>query len=417
MLSEAVSLSSQEIRGWLQKETKSNLKSIHREAASLLQEMKGDIERIIESAEILLEKSEKELNKGSRKTSGRAKALNKLATLFINRMQTLTIPEEVSYQKFHYYVRKTRKAFVSTEVDIKNWFPRISPYFILDRRNFESVYEESKETLKKLQTFLTQEYVEVKNLEETHQLIDDLLSEEEELVHLKTRKEESHRNQTSLQQEVKDIQQKIEDLQHRAGLNTIDHLNQEIKNLGKEVRRSFRHLTKPIEKFQRISLRRGGLSSQEFKILRQYTEKPFHFFATEEPGYPILKKILRKVEQSIDHGRLNLKQSRKRKAKEDIDQILHRNSLKNLHKKCRETVTQKEQLSTSPKTRKAKREIQELRKKLGRIKRRKKRIDLEKDRIQRDWDETLKQTRKTKQEIEQKLSDTLNRKIDIQLTI
>lgn len=84
----------------------------------------------------LLEKSRKEIEKRNIKTYGRARALNKLARLFLKRTRQIEVPDRVSYDSFHGFVQETRNVFVVTEVDIRNWFPRISPFFIMDRRKF-----------------------------------------------------------------------------------------------------------------------------------------------------------------------------------------------------------------------------------------------------------------------------------------
>lgn len=379
--------------------------------------MDAEVEKITNSSKTLFDSSQTELEKKSEKTRGRAKALNKLSKLFIKRMEQLKIPREISYHSFKNYVRKAREAFVATEVDIKNWFPRISPYFILDRRRFEGAYEEAKETLKSLQKFLSQEYGEVKTLEETFQIIDDLSTQEEELKTLKNKKNEVSTNQDSLQKEIEEIHQKMEDLRKLGNFTRIDHLTEEIKQLKKEVRRELRHLQKPIEKLYRFALQKGGLSLEESQKLRHYVEKPFKSFASEETGYPFLKRTLKTIDIALNKGELKLKESRRRKAQEDIHRIIHQDSLLPLHHSCQEKITQKRRLSHSPETRKAKKELQKLRKDLKRIKRRKKRIDLERDRIERELKTQQEKVHDTQAEIENKLSKSLNKDITLQLTI
>ena len=63
-------------------------------------------------------------------------------------------------------LRKSKKSLLVTDIDIKNWFPRISPFFIMDRRKFLTIYERAKIAHQVLNDFLTKEYVKTKTLEE-----------------------------------------------------------------------------------------------------------------------------------------------------------------------------------------------------------------------------------------------------------
>ena len=131
----------------------------------------------------LLDNSNKEIEKRNMKVYNRARALNKLAHLFIDRLKKLSAPEQVTYDSLSKYTSETQKTLIVTEIDIKNWFPRISPFFIMDRRKFLVVYEKAKQTFTVLNEFVTKEYVKTKTLEETFGLINELQTLEGKLAH------------------------------------------------------------------------------------------------------------------------------------------------------------------------------------------------------------------------------------------
>ena len=108
------------------------------------------------------------------KIYNRARALNKLAHLFIDRLAKLSAPEQVTYDTLSKYTSETQKTLIVTEIDVKNWFPRISPFFIMDRRKFLTVYDKTKQTFNTLSEFVTKEYVKTKTLEETFTMISRL---------------------------------------------------------------------------------------------------------------------------------------------------------------------------------------------------------------------------------------------------
>ena len=171
-MSEILKISSANVKSWLESETGSIFIPVHSKAQKLLDDMRKTLENLTDASKMLLENSGKEIEKRNMKTYGRARALNKLARLFLDRMRQIKVPDQVSYDSFRAFVQETQKAFLVTEVDVRNWFPRVSPFFILDRRKFLTVFEKAKELLKDLNNFLTKEYVKTKTLEETFQLID-----------------------------------------------------------------------------------------------------------------------------------------------------------------------------------------------------------------------------------------------------
>ena len=416
-LSDALNFSSGEVKDWLERETSSIFVPVHEKAQKLLNVMKKTLEKITDICGMLLENSRKEIEKRNMKTYRRARALNKLARLFLERIEQIEVPDKVSYDNFKDFVQETRKALIVTEVDIRNWFPRISPFFIMDRRKFQGVFEKAKESLKELQNFLTKEYVKTKTLEETFQLIDNLLTLEEQLTDLKTQKRKTETETVSIEGEIAETQQKITGLKNRDSLTQLSQIGVEIEKLSVEVKHSLRHLRKPFIKFQSQVFRKGGLTPEELAKLNHYIESPLEAFATEEAGYPMLKQILKKLSGSMSGGKLRLKHDRKRKAEQAISRVLNKNSLDALHQKCRDTMVQKKQLSTSAETAKIKRNILKLQEELKKQERKKKRVESEENAIERNMKDTLKRMHDQKKGIEDNVFDFMNRKIIIKLKV
>lgn len=410
-MSEALKLSSKDVREWLERETSSIFIPVHEKAQKLLNEMKKALENIEDVSKMLLEKSRKEIEKRNMKTYGRARALNKLARLFIERTQQIEIPEKVSYDSFHEFIQETERAFLVTEVDVRNWFPRISPFFILDRRKFSAVFERAKESLKELQSFLRKDYVKTKTLEKTFQLIDKLLTLEGQLEDLEAKKKKMETEKVLIENKMAEIQQKIADLKNRENLTKLNQIDTEIEKLNMEVKHSLRHLQKPFIKFRSLAFHKGGLTPEELKKLNQYIENPFDAFASEKTGYPLLKQILQKLNRLISEEKLKLKRDKKRKAEKAIENILNKNSLDVLYQKTRNAIMLKKQLSTSTETMNIKKNILRLQEKLKELEKRKKLRKSKMDTIEKTFEETLERIRDQKKEIEANVFDFLDRKI------
>ena len=88
-MSEPLKFSSNEVKGWLERETDSIFIPVNEKAQKLIDEMKKVLENLADVCKVLLENSSKEIEKRSRKTYGKSRALNKLAKLFLKRKQQI----------------------------------------------------------------------------------------------------------------------------------------------------------------------------------------------------------------------------------------------------------------------------------------------------------------------------------------
>jgi len=411
-----VKLASKDTRSWLEKETQQTFVPVHAKVRKLLDELRKNLDSLSEASKMLLDNSAKEIEKRNMKAYGRARALNKLARLFVERMRTIKPPEQVSYETLEDFVRDTQKAFTVTDVDVANWFPRISPFFILDRRKFSAVFERSKDSLRILEYFLSKEYVKTRTLEETFRLVDEVLAGEEELAKLENQKTRIEAEQTSVGDEVAQIQMKISDLRSKGNMGKLDQTSTEIETLSVEVKHSLQHLQKPFVKLQSLATHGGGsgLTPEELNKLDQYIQSPFEALATETSGTPILKEMLKKLGRSISEGKLKLKPEKIRKAEQAIDNITNKDTLVALHQKSQEATMRKTQLSTSTEIEATRQNLSKLHEHLEHLGRKKGIAESEREALQRKRDETVKTIRTDKSQIEKNIMDFLSRKVHVE---
>jgi len=235
MLSEVSRLSSKDLRGWLERETGSLFVPIHSRAQRLVEDMRKMLDALLEVSKMLLENSAKEADKKNMKTFNRARALNKLARLFVDRVRQTKVPDKVTYDSFNQFVQETQRTFLVTEVDIRNWFPRVSPFFILDRRKFQTVFDKARELLQELSTFLTKEYVKAKTLEQTFGLTDRLLALEHQALNLREQKTRVQSEKALVESEIASVQQKMANLKNSGSLSQLSQATAELDALGTEV--------------------------------------------------------------------------------------------------------------------------------------------------------------------------------------
>ena len=402
-------------RSWLDKETRQTFVPVHAKTRKLLDDMRKNLDSLSEASKMLLDNSAKEIEKRNMKTHGRARAMNKLARLFVDRMRTIKVPEQVSYKTLEDFVQDTQKAFGVIDVDVANWFPRISPFFILDRRKFSAVFEKAKDSIRVLEYFLSKEYVKTKMLEETFRLIDEVLADEQQLATLQNQKARIEAEKASVEGEIAQIQQKISDLRSKGSMGRLDQTSTEIETLSVEVRHGLQHLQKPFVKLQSLATHGGGsgLTPEELNKLDQYIQNPFEAFATEMSGTPLLKEILRKLARSISEGKLKLKPEKIRKAEQIVDSITNRDSLAMLHQKGQEAMMRKAQLSTSTEIEATRQDLLKLQGQLEHLGRKKGIVESEREALQRKHDETIRRIRADKNEIEKNIMGFLGKKVHI----
>jgi len=414
LLSEILKLSSSEVKGWLERETSSIFIPFHMKAQKLRDEMVKALENLADASKMLLESSEKELY--GKSPYSKAGGLNKLAHLFLERIRQIKVPDQVSYDSFLQFVQETQEALLFTEIDVKNWFWRISPLFVLERREFLTVFEKAKESLKEINDLITKEYVKIKILEETFQLIDELKTLEEQLGNLNKRRKKCEDEKALFEKKIVETRQRMADLEGKGGISQLDQIDMEIEALSKEVKHSLQHLQKPFIKLQSLKLHGEArdLTLEESNKLNKYMENPFEALATEDAGYPLLRQILQKLTRSMFNGKLKLKPDKERKAKQAIDKILNMNSLASLHQNSINAIIRKKQLLTSAMLTETKSNILRLQENIEELERRVGSIESEKKTVENVYNETLEKIQNHKNQIEKNILDFMDKIIRIE---
>ena len=414
-MSETMQFSSNDIKSWLENETSSTLTPVHEQAKRHRDDLRDAIESVTDVGKMLLDNSTKEIEKRNMRIYNRARAMNKLARLFTERIRKVNVPDQISYDSLNKLAQDTQKVFMVTDIDIKNWFPRISPFFIMDRRKFLAVHEKAKLSLSALNDFLTKEYVKTKTLEETFQLIDELHNLERQLSDVEAEIKSIENERVPIEKEIAELEKKASELKSEGPVDKLFLVETEIEKLNKELKHALRHLQKPFKKMQALALYRGGagLTPDERNKLTQYLQKPFKAFSTEQEGYPLLKQILQKMERLMKEGKLKLKSDKKRKAEQDIDAILNRDSLTKTYAQCADIAKQEREILNSEKMAKTRSSLSTFQEKIKRLKGKKARIEAHEAVKKRVYKEILERISNNKKTIEKNVYSSLDQKVQI----
>ena len=377
--------------------------------------MNLSIQAVIDVSKMLFDTSSKEIEKRNMKVYNRARALNKLARLFLDRLKKLNPPEQVSYDSLSRYVQETQKVMLVTDIDIKNWFPRISPFFIMDRRKFLAIYERAKQAYNALNDYVSKEYVKTKTLEEALQQINELQNLERQLVVLRDDKETIKNERIPIEQEIAALEEKINELKSKGPIDKLNMVNCEIESLSNELKQELRHLQKPFIKMQALATGGGGggITPDELNKISQYLEKPFEALVSEKPGYPLLKEILQKLEELLAEDKLKLKPDKARKAKESVAEILHKDSLAKLQIRCTEMATNKDQLLASAKMDEINQNLTQFQEQVNLLKARKTSVETHETVKENSYKEAEDKISSLKRTIEKNVYNSIDKKIQI----
>jgi hypothetical protein len=410
-----IKFSSSQIKSWLEDETSSILTPVHAQAQKLRDEMRMALESVTDVSKMLLDNSAKEIEKRNMRVYNRARALNKLARLFLDRLKKVNVPDQVSYDSLSKFAQEIQKVFLVTDIDVKNWFPRISPFFIMDRRKFLTIHEKAKMTLATLNDFLTEEYVKTKTLEETFQLVSELRILEKQLSEVEVEKTDLKNERLPIEKEIAELEQKTAELKSIGPIDQLNLVEAEVETLNNELKHALRHLQKPFIKIQALALQGGGagLTPDELNKLSQYLQKPFEALATEEAGCPLLKQILQKLTRLMNENKLKLKSDKARKAEQTINDILKRDSLNSIHTRCVETAARKRQLLTSTKMDEIKRSLSLFQEQIEQLKARRASVEAHEAVKKHAYNEILDKIRSHKNAIEKNVYSSLGKKVQI----
>jgi len=276
--------------------------------------------------------------------------------------------------------------------------------------------KKATDSLEEVRFFSSDNYAEAKAVEDAFSMIDKLHQSLGELEKVESRKKKMELRNGALDKKVEKNQQRITGIQDQSEVVELHEINEEIEGLKKEVKHSLRYLQKPFLKFQSLVLGPSySLFLDETKKLGEYLSAPFEALATEEEGYPMLKKILRKMDDAFAQGKLKLKKTRLRKAKDQINDILHKDTLLSLHQSCREALSKKQQLSTSGVVTKSRNELAQLQRNLRDLQNRRALLDSRGAVLERQIKENSEKIEDQKRELEKMVLELTNKKVQVVL--
>ncbi len=409
-------LTPNELKTWLENETGSILNPVQTQAQKHLDETRNALQNLTEASKMLQEVSQKEIDKRNNKVFNRARALNKLSGLFLDRLKKLRVPDQISYDLFSVFGAEAQKTIVVFDVDIRNWFPRISPFFIMDRRKFQAAFEKSRFIVNAFNDFVNKEYVKSKTLEKTFGLIEDLQTLERQASDLETEKLNLKNERSLVENEIVGLEAQVSELKSKAALDTLSQLDAEQEALNNELKQVTRHLQKPLLKMQALATSGGGggVTPDELKMIGLYMDNPFEAISIEQADYPVLRSILEKMSDMLTEDKLKLKPDKQRKAEQSVAEFLKTDALAELRDKSAVVAARKRRLLESPELEEANRNLGLLEQQMEALKTRHTNLEADERVKENQLQDLLTKTVTLKKTIQANVASFTNKQIQIQ---
>lgn len=403
-----------EFKPWLEKETSKVLQPLNEEARELVDKIGEKLDSAREACEKLREEGTKEIEKG--KAIRKAKATEKLSRHFLRQINKIAFPDKMSYSELKELHKNLKNTLSSIGMERSLWFPRISPLFIIARKRVDFAFSRLAGSISDFGAFLSDDYSKAKVVEELFLETEEMKRLLDNLSKHERRRDNIKRKMQSVQTKIEKSEKNIKSIRNSTKLSDITEIRKATQKLKKQVKHEFRHLRKPFMKF--ANLTRGpqySLSSEEAKKLSQYLKDPFTGFASEKPGYPTLKSILRKMERLMEEGKLKLKSSRLRKGREKIDAILKENQLDNLYQSCASVYSQRRQLTSSKETQAAQRKFKHLKRRLQELQKRGKAVKVRLGKLEEKQNQLVEKVNKQKRTLEKLVYRILKSHVELKL--
>lgn len=403
-----------EFKPWLEKETTDILRPLKEQGKKLVGKVKDRLDDSRDACGKLDEEGSKQLDKG--KAVRKAKLTQKLTRYFMKQFDKITFADEPSFNELT-KLHKELERMVSSIMRERNlWFPRISPLFIIARKRVDFAFARLVGSVSELGAFLSTDFAKAETVENLFSEVDEAMRLLQGLDTYEERKKMIEAKLESIQRQIEEGEQRVESIRKSAEFGDLARTRSKTEELRKQVKYELRHLQKPLAKFANLTRGPGyALSSEEVEKLGRYLENPFAALATETPGYPILKSILRKVGRAMDEGKLKLKSSRLRKGREKIDEILAKEVLNELHQSCIQAYSTRQQLASSEKTKAAQTESMQMQRKLKELRKRKEAGEARLCALEKQHSELQGKVNGQKKSIEKMVYDILQRNVNVKL--
>ncbi len=419
MSDQEMSISLNQLEGWLHKELEEYFRATNKERSSFQRTLDLALRDLRDACNDILKKSEKDMIERKREPAfyRAARAANRMSREISETLSAAAVKADSSYQGLKNFYEDVEKLFASASKTRDQWTPQIRPYYILDMISLNGSIDRLKRLINNLREFQSKKVPTLKAVEEIHAKIAQIegLRREDEtsnrmIIDLKNRLTEI---EDALIEKQNAYQKIIGDQRIRRLLETERRL---IELRAELTASGLSHLGKPLRKLLSAIERGEFFLSPEYKqSIVDYLNAPLHTFLKEEEGYPVLKMVLLNVQKAIQDKKLGIDEKKARKVLAQIEAIVDKHSLDRILEEGRRLIAQRKEELANKNVLEMYRERVSMRKELGELKRRKGEILKHMDGIEEEARTRERQMREQLILIEKRIEEATGKQITINI--
>ena len=163
--------------------------------------------------------------------------------------------------------------------------------------------------------------------------VEELEQKVHQLLKLQNQIEELCRKRDEAEERIKRHERSLEQFRAQSGLEEIEDIRREIDGLRMLVTNQLNFLKKPLKKLSQAAGHGVNINAQAAEGAEAYSVDSWTAFRNEEEGLGTLKALLTALGDAVRSGKLRFKPSINRKILEKMEQICHKGSLDELHRR------------------------------------------------------------------------------------
>lgn len=345
---------------WLRSRLSSALKPLEREWGELRRDAEKAISEIREACESIREEGDKCVRDKDHRKHKPGRAALRFYKLVMSILDDMSIPgPELSTDAISALQKGLARIYNAVGKEWRGLLSQMEPYMIRARMKLRAAWRRVGEIAKSSDSLSTKcrplemEGQVSEAISKAESLLRELRSLEAEVGLLLVERER-------IEKRVSELSERREALAASEALSSLRAAEEGRERLSIEVRTEMRHIWKPLAKL-RASTSSGlmGLNPDEEKAIGAYLSDPVSALAEDGDGYPLLKALLKRLDEALKRGSIGLKESKAQKLRAWMEKAVS-GGLSRLQEKCRAVLRELAEMRASDDVRAVLSELEEV---------------------------------------------------------
>ncbi|MEM3587064.1 MAG: hypothetical protein QXO71_07090 [Candidatus Jordarchaeaceae archaeon] len=277
-------------------------------------------------------------NLGSKEERGVSELAKKSADRFVEKsllaVENFTIPQEITYSNLETLKNDLERILKSIGEHGQRWVPKMAPWYRAEIAEIDLYLKRLAKEFQDLHEILTQRYSKIKEYESIFVTMEEVRKEQEIVNELMKQKKELIKSLNEYDEAKREKCNELRELKEKSLVRNIIDVEKELKSVEDSILRELRSLEKPFRKLDKlISEGAAQISSENLKTLRDYLSNPLASFLSEDDKCSRIKSLLTQLNSVLAKETLDLKDSRSKKARDQITKICEKDILTPLREK------------------------------------------------------------------------------------